>query len=139
MSKKSAAVRKLLADLGSAFGKFFRSLLPDPRKVGLSLGRALLNVGLFFVLIYVLLQGIGLIIDNWNDISSPVVEAYEEFSEPVAEAYEAYKEATFDCEQLRVELIADVGCYNDNNCVMTRDESVRYRKRLELNKKYCAK
>ena len=102
-------------------------------------------MGLAVLLIF----GIGIVwlfIANWEEVFEEATEAYDAFEEhvePAVEellepAVEALREALVDCEKLEAEHIADLRCALDDNCMMTRDESVRSRERQDALKKYCS-
>ena len=143
MSTKSAAVRKLLADLGSAFGKLFKRREVDHDDGDRADGdqAELSTAAAMMVFVAILIFGIVIVrwyIVNWEEVTVEVTEAYDVYEEDVEPAFEAIREALVDCEKLRAELVVDFECVLSDNCMMTRDESVRSQERQDAHKKYCA-
>ena len=151
MSTKSAAVRKLLADLGSAFGKLFKCREVDHDDGDRADGdqAELSTAAAMMVFVAILIFGIVIVrwyIVNWEEVTVEVTEAYDVYEEDVEPAFEALREALteairealVDCEKLRAELVVDFECVLSDNCMMTRDESVRSQERQDAHKKYCA-
>ncbi len=115
---KSAAVRQLLFDLGLAIGTFLLDVMVGFGKAAGRLFRAAFVLGVVMFVIF-------LIYDNWDDLTTPVVELYTE--------------ATINCGKLQDELRADIRCISEASCTMSRDEMVESEERQEKYQKFCFK
>ena len=145
-SAKQSPVRKLLDDIGTAFGKFF---MGDPAGVqnppqeggqannqgGFSIAvMGVISVGSILFFIWLAMYWYENRVEMMTELSS----MSDDINTIVEPAMENVREYLVDCEQLLVERLADRQCVLDDNCMMTRDELVASDERQVAYKKYCA-
>ena len=143
---KQSHVRKLLDDVGTAFGKFF---MGDPAGVqnppqeggqadnqgGFSIAvMGVISVGSLLFFIWLAMYWY----ENRVEMLTELSRMSDDINTIVEPAMENVREYLVDCEQLLVERLADRQCVLDDNCMMTRDELVASDERQAAYKKYCA-
>ena len=144
-SAKQSPVRKLLADVGFAFGKFFGG---DPAgSEDVREGEQANNQGGFSIAVMGVISVGSLLFFIWLamywyenrvEMLTELSRMSDDINTIVEPAMENVREYLFDCEQLLVERLADRQCVLDDNCMMTRDELVASDERQAAYKKYCA-
>ena len=145
-SAKQSPVRKLLDDVGTAFGKFF---MGDPAGVqnppqeggqadnqgGFSIAvMGVISVGSLLFFIWLAMYWY----ENRVEMLTELSRMSDDINTIVEPAMENVREYLVDCGQLEVEITADFKCTLDDNCMMTRDEMVASEERQAAYKKYCA-